>query len=86
MHVYNLRELFTISTAGGHHVPEDERVEIFKESLSDHPIIAQALSQYDFLHSDETTQTFESIVSYIDDHLPNLRHASQLELRHSRGW
>lgn len=80
-HVSNLRELFTISTAGGHLVPEDERVEIFKESLLGHPIIAQAVSQYDFLHPDETTQTFEDLVSYLDDHLPNLRHASQISER-----
>ena len=51
-HVSNLRELFSISTLGGHLVPEDERVEILKESLSGHPIIAQAVSQYDFLHPD----------------------------------
>ncbi len=62
-------------------MPEDERVEIFKESLSGHPIIAQALSQYDFLHPDETTQAFESIAAYLDDHLPNLRHASQISAR-----
>jgi hypothetical protein len=80
-HVSNLRELFSISTVGGHLVPEDQRVEILKESLSGHPIIAQALSQYDFLHPDETTQTFESIASYLDDHLPNLRHASQISSR-----
>jgi hypothetical protein len=81
VHVSNLRESFTISTAGGHPVPEDERVETFKESLSGHPIIAQALSQYDFLHPDETTQTFEAIAAYLDDHLPNLRHASQIAAR-----
>jgi hypothetical protein len=80
-HVSNLRELFSISTVGGHLVPEDQRVEILKESLSGHPIIMQALIQYDFLHPDETTQTFESIVSYLEDHLPNLRHASQISSR-----
>ena len=80
-HVSNLRELFSISTLGGHLVPEDERVEILKESLSGHPIIAQALSQYDFLHPDETTQTFESLAAYLDDHLPNLRLASQVSAR-----
>ncbi len=56
-------------------------MEIFKESLLGHPIIAQALSQYDFLHPDETTQTFESIISYLDNHLPNLRHASQISAK-----
>ena len=80
-HVSNLRELFSISTLGGHLVPENERVEILKESLSGHPIIAQALSQYDFLHPDETTQTFESLAAYLDDHLPNLRLASQVSAR-----
>ncbi len=41
----------------------------------------QALIQYDLLHPDETTQTFESIVSYLEDHLPNLRHSSQISSR-----
>ena len=80
-HVSNLRELFTISTVGGHPVPEDQRVEILRESLAGHPIIAQALNQYDFLNPDETTQTFEAIVSYLEDHLPNLSHASQISAR-----
>ena len=77
-HVSNLRENFTISRIGGHTIPIDKQVDIFKASLSGHGLIDKALAQFDFEHPDESTHTFEQIVLYIEDHLPNLQNASKI--------
>jgi hypothetical protein len=77
-HVSNLRENFTISRIGGHTIPVDKQVDIFKASILGHALIDKALAQFDFEHSDESTHTFEQIVLYIEDHLPNLQNASKI--------
>jgi hypothetical protein len=77
-HVSTLRENFTISHIGGQTINEDKKVDYLRDSVSGHVLIDKALSQYDFDHSDETTQTFEGIVAYIEEHLPNLQTASKV--------
>ena len=77
-HVSHLREHFLTVEKGGHAILEDKRVEILKKSLSGHAIIEKILTQYDFNNSDESLQTFEDIVEYIDDHLPNLQSSAQM--------
>jgi hypothetical protein len=77
-HVSHLREHFLTVEKGGHPILEDKRVEILKKSLSGHAIIEKILTQYDFNNSDEGLQTFEDIVEYIDDHLPNLQSSAQM--------
>jgi hypothetical protein len=77
-HVSNLRENFTISYIGGQVINEDEKVEYLRASVSGHVLLDSALSQYTFTNPDDSTHTFEGIVSYIEDHLPNLQTAAQL--------
>ena len=77
-HVSTLRENFTISYIGGQIINEDKKVDYLRESVSGHVLIDKALSQYDFEHPDETTQTFEGIVAYVEEHLPNLQTASKV--------
>ena len=77
-HVSTLRENFTISAIGGQTIAEDKKVQYLRASLSGHALIDAALSQYTFAHPDETTQTFEGMVTYIEDHLPNLQAASKI--------
>ena len=77
-HVSTLRENFTISAIGGQTIAEDKKVKYLRASLSGHALIDIALSQYTFAHPDETTQTFERMITYIEDHLPNLQAASKI--------
>ncbi len=78
MHVSNLRENFTISYIGGQVIDEDQKVEYLRASVSGHALIDSALSQYTFTNPDDAMHTFEGIVTYIEDHLPNLQTAAQL--------
>jgi hypothetical protein len=72
-HMSNLRENFVISNVGGPPIQPNKQVDIVKESLAGHVLIEKILHQYDFVHKDESTHTFESIVTYVEDHLPNLQ-------------
>ena len=77
-HVSNLRENFVISHIGGYTVQPDKQVDLLKESLAGHALIEKILNQYDFEHKDETLHTFESIVAYVEDHLPNLQESTRV--------
>ena len=76
-HVANLRQQFLISEKGGYAIQEDKRVDLFKMSVAGHVLIDCVLKQFDFENSDESLHTFEAIVAYIDDHLPNLQSSSK---------
>jgi hypothetical protein len=76
-HVSNLQELFIISKTGGHPVKDSDQVDILRASVLGHSLIDQALKQYDFENSDESTHTFSDLATYISDHLPNLQSAAK---------
>ncbi len=80
-HVSNLRENFVISDIGGHPIQADNQFDILKESLSRNPIIEKILQQFDFEHKDELLHTFEGIVAFVEDHLPNLQESSRVSAR-----
>jgi hypothetical protein len=80
-HVSNLRENFVISNIRGHLIQPDKQVDILKESLAGHVLIEKILHQYDFVDKDESLHTFESIVTYVEDHLPNLQESSRVSAR-----
>ncbi len=80
-HVPNLRENFVISDIGGHPIQPDKQVDILKESLIGHPLIEKILQQYDFEHKDELLHSFESIVIFVEAHLPNLQESSRVSAR-----
>ena len=76
-HVANLRQKFLISEKGGYSIQEYRRVEFFKMSVAGHVLIDSVLRQFDFENKDELTHTFEDMVTYIEDHLPNLQSSSK---------
>ena len=80
-HVSNLRENFVISDIGGHPIQADKQVDILKESLSGHPLIEKILQQFDFEDKDELLHSFEGIVAFVEDHLPNLQESSRMSAR-----
>jgi hypothetical protein len=53
-------------------------VDILRKSLSGHAIIEKILNQFDFQNCDDSQWTFENIVDFIDDHLPNLQSSAQM--------
>ena len=77
-HVSHLREQFLTFEKGGHQILEEKRVDILRKSLSGHSIIEKILNQYDFKNCDDTLWTFDDIVEFIDDHLPNLQSSAQI--------
>ncbi len=58
-----------------------KQVDILKESLSGHGLIEKILQQYDFEHKDQLLHSFESIVAFVEDHLPNLQESSRVSAR-----
>jgi hypothetical protein len=66
-HLSILKELFIISKTGGHPVKESDQVDILRASVLGHSLIDQALKQYDFENSDESTYTFRDLATYILD-------------------
>ncbi len=77
-HVSHLREQFLTFEKGGHQILEEKRVNILRKPLTGHSIIEKILNQYDFKNCDDTLWTFENIVEFIDDHLPNLQSFAQI--------
>ena len=77
-HVSHLREQFLTVEKGGNQILEDKRVDILRKSLSGHAIIDKIINQYDFKNCDDTLHTFEGIVEFVDDHLPNLQSSAQM--------
>jgi hypothetical protein len=47
----------------------DKQVDLLKDtfSVSGHALIEKALREYDFENADKSTNTFESITSYIEE-------------------
>lgn len=74
-HISNLQDMFDISETAGFPVDEIEKVDLFRESVSGHPIIVKALETFDFEFPDSTLTTYEQVTAYLVLHLPNLRHA-----------
>ena len=77
-HISTMRENFNTSVVGGHPIQEYDRVEYLRKSVAGHVLIDQTLRQFDFQHPDESQHRFEDIVSYIEDHLPNLQSANNI--------
>jgi hypothetical protein len=77
-YVSHLREQFLTVEKGGHQILEDQRVEFLRKSLSGHAIIDKIMTQYDFKNCDDTYHTFEGIVDFIEDHLPDLQSSAQI--------
>jgi hypothetical protein len=75
--VANLKELFVISSTGGHPVTPSDQVDILRASILGHVLIDQAIKQFDFTNSDKSTHTFNAIVAYVSNHLPNLQNAAK---------
>jgi hypothetical protein len=73
-----MRENFNTSVVGGHPIQEDKRVEYLRKSVSGHVLIDHTLRQFDFQHPDESRHQFEDIVTYIEDHLLNLKSANNM--------
>ena len=76
-HISNLKQLFFISSTGGQPIVASDQVEYLRKSLSGNHLMETIISQYDFLHHDDSTHTFDAIVDYITDHLPNVQVAAK---------
>jgi hypothetical protein len=80
-HISNLQEMFDISERAGFQVSEDDKVEIFRESICTHPLISKVLETFDLTFPDAKAHAFTQISEYLIAHLPNLKHAQATATR-----
>jgi hypothetical protein len=80
-YVSHLRENFVINETGGHPVAADKMVDHLRVSLAGNALIDKIMSQYDFENKDASTHSFEDIVKFIEDTLPNLQDAAEVASR-----
>jgi hypothetical protein len=80
-HISNLRENFTISDIGGHPVSAAKKIDHLRVSLAGNVFIDKILVQYGFENKDDSMHTFDDIVAYIEDSLPNLEDAADVATR-----
>ena len=74
-HISNLQDMFDVSETAGFSVDEMDKVDIFRESVSGHPIIVKVFETFDFEYPDPKLATYDQLTAYLVLHLPNLRHA-----------
>jgi hypothetical protein len=74
-HISNLQDMFDVSETAGFPIDEIDKVDIFRESVSGHPIIVKVFETFDFEFPDPKLTTYEQLTAYLVLHLPNLRHA-----------
>ena len=74
-HISNLTDMFDVSETAGFPVTETDKVDIFRDTVSGHPIIVKVFETFDFEFPDTRLTTYEQLAAYLILHLPNLRHA-----------
>ena len=82
-HISNLQDMFDVSETAGFPVAVDRQVEIFRETVSAHPLIVKILETFDFEFPDSKLVTFEQVTAYLVLHLPNVKHAQLAAARAS---
>jgi hypothetical protein len=80
-HISNLTEMFDVSATAGFPVTETDKLEIFRDTVSGHPIIVKVFETFDFEFPDSRLTTYEQLAAYLVLHLPNLRHAQMAATR-----
>jgi hypothetical protein len=80
-HISNPTENYAISEIGGYPISQDKQVKIFRTSVYDNPLIANALESFDSRFPDARLHTFATITEYVVDHLSNLQNASKKSAR-----
>jgi hypothetical protein len=71
----NLKEMYDISDTAGFPIKEDEKLDIFRETVCGHPLIVKVLETFDFDFPDAKQTTFQQLCDYLVLHLPNVKHA-----------
>ena len=74
-HISNLTDMFEVSEIAGFPINDTDKVDMFRETVSGHPIIVKVFETFDFEFPDPTLTTYEQLTAYLVVHLPNLRHA-----------
>jgi hypothetical protein len=82
-HISNLQDMFEVSDTAGFPVTENDQVEIFRETVSTHPLIVKVLETFDFEFPDSKLVTFDQVAAYLALHLPNVKHAQLAATRAS---
>jgi hypothetical protein len=74
-HISNLTDMFEVSETAGFPINDTDKMDMFRETVSGHPIIVKVFETFDFEFPDPTLTTYEQLMAYLVVHLPNLRHA-----------
>ena len=74
-HISNLTDMFDVSETAGFPILETDKVDMFRETVSGHPMIVKVFETFDFEFPDTKLTTYGQLAAYLTVHLPNLRHA-----------
>ena len=74
-HISDLDDMFEVSEIAGFPIDENTKMDIFRETVSGHPLILKVLETFDFEFPDFKACTHAQICEYIVLHLPNLKSA-----------
>ena len=74
-HISDLQDMFEVSETASFPIDEDTKIDIFRETVSGHPLILRVLEKFDFDFPDSKACTYAQICEYIVKHLPNLKSA-----------
>jgi hypothetical protein len=80
-HISDLQDMFDVSETAGFPLGQDRKVEIFRETVSGHPMIAKVFENFDHDFPDVKANTYEQITAYLVKHLPNVKHAHMTATR-----
>jgi hypothetical protein len=72
-HISDLDDMFEISEIAGFPIDENTKMDIFRETVSGHPLILKVLETFDFEFPDSKACTHAQICEYLVLHLPNLK-------------
>ncbi len=80
-HISDLQDMFDVSETAGFPLENDRKVEIFRETVCGHPMIAKVFENFDHDFPDAKANTYEQITAYLVRHLPNVKHAHMTATR-----
>ena len=73
-HISNLTDLFDVSATAGYPISETDKLDIFRDTVTGHPIIVKVIETFDFDFPDARQTTYDQLTAYLIVHVPNLRH------------
>ncbi len=82
-HISDLQDMFEVSETADFPIDENQKNDIFRETVSGHPLILKVLETFDFEFPDSKACTYTQNCEYIVLHVPNLKSAQATAVKAS---